>query len=432
MNERLRALYDEKGRIWARMEAIIAADLTDESRQEYERMEADLERVEGDIRRVSDHDRRTAEFANRGAGDGDTETRGDNAETRRRRAAGDGETSDEERSREERAHEAAFGAWLRRGINGISSEYREILESRAVALTDEQRAASAIDGVAGGFMVPNAWRDRVTVAMAATGRIADSFEQLNTDTGQPLPWPTADDTANEGEIIGENQDHDSPAATDLSFGQRMVGSFMISSRVIKVPLQLTRDTGGAMDAFVQRRLGERLGRTRNRHATLGTGAGQPEGIVNFAVGRTGANGQTTSIIWEDLVDLVHSVDPAYRDSGRCQFTLNDATIGSIRKLKGSDGHPVWIPGLVAGEPDRILTYPYQYNQHIPVMAASAKTIAFGDFLAGMVWRNVGGMTVLRLTERYAEKLQVGILAFASWDCGIQDSKAVRWYQNSAV
>lgn len=430
MDERLRQLYDEKGRIWTRMEEIIQAEMTDELRSEYQTLESNLDRVSADIARREDHSRRAADNARPGAGD--RRDQDDDGEQRRRQVRDNdgGGTADEQRAAAERAYDQVFDAWLRRGMGGLNAEQREILESRAAQLTDEQRAASALVGADGGFLIPPAFRDRITVAMTATGNIAASFEQLNTDTGQPLPWPTADDTANEGEIIGENADHDNDQGTDLTFGQKMVGSFTISSRVIKVPIQLSRDTGGAMDSFVSRRLGERLGRTRNRHATLGTGAGQPQGIANFAVGKQGTTGQTTSLIWEDLVDLEHSVDPAYRNSN-CRFVLHDNSLGSIRKLKGSDGQPVWTPGLVSGVPDRIHQYAYEINQHVPVMAASAKSIAFGDFQAGMVWRNVGNMTLLRLTERYAEKLQIGFLAFASWDCGIQDSKAVRWYQNSA-
>lgn len=423
MNERLRALYDEKGRIWARMEEIIAADLTDDLRAEYGRMEADLQRVEADIVRARAHDAQAARDA--------ANPRPADPVTTRERVATDPEQRDAGgETAEQRAYAQAFGGWLRRGFGGLNDEQRGILESGAASLTDEMRAASALDGVAGGFTIPPGFRNAITVAMAATGRIADAFEQFPTDTGQPMPWPTVDDTAQEGEIIGENTSHE--GGTDIAFGQKTIGSFTVSSRVILAPLQLTRDTGLNFDNFVSRRLGERLGRTRNRHATLGTGAGQPEGIANFATGKTGAGGQTTSVIFEDLIDLAHSVDPDYRASGRCRYVMNDGTIASVRKLKGSDGHPIWIPGLVAGEPDRINGYPYEFNQHVPVMAASAKSIAFGDFQAGMVWRNVGGMTLLRLAERYAEKLQVGFLAFASWDCGIQDSKAVRWYANAAA
>jgi HK97 family phage major capsid protein len=68
---------------------------------------------------------------------------------------------------------------------------------------------------------------------------------------------------------------------------------------------------------------------------------------------------------------------------------------------------------------------------MPTPAASAKTIAFGDFKAGYVIRQVQQVQTLRLVERYAEYLQVAFLGFARMDGMIQDSSAVRVYQHSA-
>ena len=57
---------------------------------------------------------------------------------------------------------------------------------------------------------------------------------------------------------------------------------------------------------------------------------------------------------------------------------------------------------------------FQINQAVASIAASAKTVAYGDF-SGYWIRDVTGMTLLRLTERYADYLQVGFLAFSRHD-----------------
>src|SRR3546814_1871356 len=44
----------------------------------------------------------------------------------------------------------------------------------------------------------------------------------------------------------------------------------------------------------------------------------PNGLITAAtVGKTGTTGQTLTVIYDDLVDLEHSVDPAYREGGNC-------------------------------------------------------------------------------------------------------------------
>src|SRR3546814_11896145 len=72
------------------------------------------------------------------------------------------------------------------------------------------------------------------------------------------------------------------------------------------------------ESFVRSRLGTLLGRITNKHCTTGTGGSQPNGLITAAtVGKTGTTGQTLTVIYDDLVDLEHSVDPAYREGGNC-------------------------------------------------------------------------------------------------------------------
>ncbi len=50
----------------------------------------------------------------------------------------------------------------------------------------------------------------------------------------------------------------------------------------------------------------------------------------------------TTITYDNIVDLVHSVDPAYRAGAR--FMFNDTVLASIRKLKrlaAVDGAELW-------------------------------------------------------------------------------------------
>src|SRR5690606_13896646 len=130
---------------------------------------------------------------------------------------------------------------------------------------------------------------------------------ISTSTGAPFDHPTTDGTEEVGEIVGENAE---VTDQDLSFGSKMIGAYKYSSKGVAVPFELLQDTGIDLEAFIIRRLAMRLARITNRHFTVGTGVNQPEGIVTAAqVGVTGGAGQTDSVTWEDLVDLIHSVDP---------------------------------------------------------------------------------------------------------------------------
>jgi HK97 family phage major capsid protein len=112
--------------------------------------------------------------------------------------------------------------------------------------------------------------------------------------------------------------------------------------------------------------------------------------------------------------------------------LADSSLAVIRKLKDSMGHPLWQPAVTAGAPDLLLGKPITIDQAVPAMAASAKSVLFGDFHAGYVVRRVAGGHLMRLTERYADYLQVGFFGFGRFDGQPDDTHAVRAYVNSAT
>jgi len=219
---------------------------------------------------------------------------------------------------------------------------------------------------------------------------------------------------------------------DVAFGQLVLGAFKYSSKMVLVSVELMQDNSINLANFLGEALGTRIGRITNNHFTTGAGTTLPKGIVTAATsGKVGLTGETTSLIFDDLVDLEHSVDPAYRQNGR--FMFHDKTLAALKKIKDSQQRPLFLPGLSVNAPDTILGYPYTVNQDMPQMAANAKSVVFGD-LSKYIIRDVLGITLLRLDERYAEFHQVAFLAFARFDGNLLDAGThpVKYFQNSAT
>jgi HK97 family phage major capsid protein len=254
---------------------------------------------------------------------------------------------------------------------------------------------------------------------------------LSTGSGNQINYPTTDATSEEGEIVGEN----ATVTTDdtITFGSVNINAYMYSSKAVAVPFQLLQDSMIDMEALVINRLGTRLGRITNKHYTTGTGNNQPRGIVTAAkLGVTAVSGQTDSIVYDDLVDMEHSVDPAYRVGG-CSWMFNDAALKSLKKLKDGEGRPLWLPGLTTKEPDTILSYPYTINQHMAVPAASAKSMLFGNFSYYMV-RDVMQVLLFRMTDSvFTLSGQVGFVAFFRTDGNLiaANNDAVRYFIQAA-
>lgn len=345
-----------------------------------------------------------------------------------RRQAADASTPDAQPT--DKDYRSAFDAYMRQGMSDISLEQRQLLQAqfRNLAPGAEQRALGTTSGSVGGYTVPEGFWAKVTETMKFYGGAADGAEEINTTSGNPLPWPTNDDTANVGYILGENT-----AATnegDLAFGQKNLGAYTFVSGPGLVSLQLLQDTGIDIESFVARKMGERLGRIQNTRFTTGTGSSQPQGYVYGAsTGKTTAG--ATAITYNEIIDLIHSVDAAYRATGRCRFKLHDLVLAYVRKIRDDSGgsglgRPIWEPSIQAGQPDTLLGYGVTINNDMDsTVATTKKTMAFGDHQAHFVVRRVQGGQLMRLAERYAEYLQVGFIAYERADSLVQDASAVK-------
>ena len=292
----------------------------------------------------------------------------------------------------------------------------------------EKRALSAVTGASGGYTVSEQIYNKLVDAMKHFGGMRPVANVIRTTTGADLPIPTANDTASEGELLGENT-----AATtgDVVFGQIIMKAYKYSSKVVLVPFELLQDSAFDIESFIAKKLGERIGRVTNKHFTTGDNASKPQGVITGAtLGKAGVAGQVASVTYDDLVDLIHSVDIAYRTGAK--FMMNDSTLKAIKKLKDSQGLPLWSRGMSDKEPDTIMGYPYIVNNDVPAMAASAKSILFGNFENYFI-RDVKDIQLYRISDKYIESGQVGFLAFYRGDARMVDAgtNPIKYYQNSA-
>jgi len=318
-------------------------------------------------------------------------------------------------------YDRAFDRWMRFGRDGLEPNEIRALQHGFVDLTQEARALGTGTGGAGGYTIPQGFQRKITETMKSFGGMRQNANVISTDSGATLPWPGNNDTGNLGTILDENT---AMSDLDVVFTTNNLGAFMYVSGMVKVSYQLLQDTFFDLEAFLARKLGERIGRIQNRHFTVGTDTTQPQGL---AVGGTSAltAASATAVTLAELMALKQAVDPAYRDGGNAKWMMNDTTLGEISGLLDSTGRPIWQPDLTGSAPDRLLGYPVVVNPDMPNTATGQKAIAFGDFRAGYIIRDVRGIQVQRLTERYAEFLQVAFYAYARADGGVDDASAFR-------
>lgn len=335
----------------------------------------------------------------------------------------------------EKRLDAAFTQFIRGGIEGVDQEHRSLVAARYQS-APELRAEGIATGSAGGYLVPPGFWNNLLIAMKAYGGLLNEVGIIETTTGQPLQWPGADDTANVGAILGENTQ---VSQQDIVFTTQTLNAYTYTSKLVLVSLQLLQDSAFNVDSFVNGRLAERIARIQATHIVSGSGSGQPQGIVTGVTNTTTlATGATTTLGsgttgYDSLLDLIHSVDPAYRALPDTKFAAHDSFVKAVRKVKDTQGRPLWQPDYLAGgDRDTILGYPVTIDNSMATMAASSTSALFGNFRRGYIWRRVLGLQMLRLTERYADYLQVGFLGFMRGDGKVQDPKALAALVQSAT
>lgn len=341
-------------------------------------------------------------------------------------AGGSAGTVAERTAQHDEAYTRAFGSYLRHGLERLDGEQRQMLMANFTA-GDEFRAQATTSGSVGGYFIPPGYRATITESMKAFGGIINHANVITTSTGNPLQWPTNDDTGNVGAILAENS---AVTETPVALGTKTIGAYMYTSKLVLVSLQLLQDSVFDLDTWLPGKLGMRIGRATAAHMISGNGTSQPEGVAtNATSGVTGAAG--FGITYDNIIDLEHSIDPAYRASGRCRFLFNDATLAVLRKLKDTQGRPLWLPVPTSGMPSTINGIEYTIDQGMASPGASTKSILFGDFQQAYIVRMVHDMQMVRLAERYAEMLQVGFFGFVRLDAKADDANAVRALQHGS-
>lgn len=317
-------------------------------------------------------------------------------------------------AQDEHSEIRAFYGYLRGGLATLDASERAIL-LRGAASADPlliRAAQTTGTGSGGGYAVPDAAMAPLVEAMKLVGGLLPYATIVPSQTGADLPIPTDNETAVEGEIVSENSQHNEG---DIALSQVVLQSFLYSSKIVRVSIQLMDDAGFDFGAYVLRKLGERIGRITAKHWIVGSGASQPRGIVTAAsVGKTAAS--ATAVTYDELVDLLHSVDPIYRQNGT--WLVSDVTFAAFRKLKDGQNRPLYGE-LANAEPNMLLGHKVSIDPNMPSMTTGQKAIIFGDLKSYYV-RLVKGPRVLRLEERYADFAQLGFLSFLRADGDLVD------------
>ena len=289
---------------------------------------------------------------------------------------------------------------------------------------DVQNALQVGTDSEGGYLVPDEFERTLVEALQEENLFRQLATIITTSSGdRKIPV-----VASKGTASWVDEEGAIPESDD-AFGQVSIGAYKLAT-MIKVSEELLNDSVFNLEQYIAKEFGRRLGAKEEEAFFIGDGTGKPTGIFN-ATGGAGVGITTasaTAITIDEIMDLFYSLKSPYRKSA--VFVTNDATVKSIRKLKDGNGQYIWQPSVTAGQPDTILNRPLKTSAYVPVIAATAKTIAFGDFSYYWV-ADRQGRSFQRLNELYAATGQVGFKATQRVDGRLILAEAVKLLQMKA-
>lgn len=401
MKDRLKGLFEERAKVSAEQRALLDAAATekrsmnDTEEASYDKLEARFLAIDKEIGLLQTQEERAKKLAES--------------------AYQQGQSTDKQESEEQR-YAKVFESYLRFGMGRLSPEERSVMQQSFV----ENRAQSVGTNSAGGFTVPIGFSGELEKAIKYFGPMLNVGRTMVTSTGNLINWPTVNDTANVGGLIAENADH-AASVTDVAFANLQLTAYGFTSGIVKVSNELLQDSAFDMSVELSALLGERLGRALNTFFTTGTGSSQPQGVVTGA--SAGITAGASAITADNLLDLQHSVDRAYRLNGR--YMMNDTTLAAVRKLKDTTNQYLWQVGdMRTGAPGTIFGLPYEINNDMAGVATTNKSVLFGDFQKFVI-RQALGIQLVRLEERFADFNQTGFLAISRFDSRVIQPAAIK-------
>ena len=300
-------------------------------------------------------------------------------------------------------------------VNKRASEaVRKVLTN--TSLTSEESALvekrDSISGIAGTNILPTTVSDSIESAIIHIGGFISNAGQVITTAGNPMNFPTANNTAQKGTWVDE---YESTTVASPTFTPNTLNAYTLASNIVPISLELIQDSEFDLIAWLQSELTMCLSAGLNEAITKGNGTSRPTGIVGSATAVEG----TASITFDNLMDLKAGVNAAYWQNAK--FMMNPKTFVSLRKVKGNDGQYVWNNIANAAVP-MIDGHEVILNSDLDDIAATGgkAPVLFGDFSKYKL-RLVRNISFSVLREVYAAYRAVGVMAFLRADGKLLDA-----------
>ena len=320
----------------------------------------------------------------------------------------------------------AFRDFLRGGDPAAMMQYARPLDA----------ASTTMVGPNTGWLVPQ--------------EIADGISKLERDYSPLRQWAQiyqaqtdivdflANDRSATSGWVGEQ---DARASTNPD--QSLKVSIPLGEIYANVPMtqRMLDDAPDIADAYTSETIADQMAQQEGASFINGDGTNKPRGLLTYPTATTndftrafgtlqyrptGAAGAFVAApnSGDCLVNLVADLRPRYRQHSSVAWLMSSSTQAAVRLIKDSQGRPLYVPGLLESEPDRLLGYPVAIDENMPAIAANSYSIAFGAWGRGyVICDHKVGLRILR--DPFTAKPNVQFYATRRVGASLYNSEAIK-------
>lgn len=204
---------------------------------------------------------------------------------------------------------------------------------------------------------------------------------------------------------------DSGKFTSVDLGGYLAGALTLIGRSVE------NNSAFSVVDFIISQMAEAIATWLEGQLLTGTGSSAAQGAL--ATTNTLTTAAAAAITADELIDLQTKVKQAYQ-ANAC-WTMNPATFTLVKKLKDGNNRYLLQDDLTGEFPYRLLGKPVFLSDNMPAVAASAKTVLYGDY-SGLSVNFRENISIQVLREKYATQHAIGVVSWFEFDSRVTDNQ----------
>lgn len=303
--------------------------------------------------------------------------------------------------------------------NPQANESTEVVEERAfsdyvLGKVSELRAGEQnVTMTNNGAIIPTSIANKIIVAVKQRCPILAGATIYNVKGTLKVPvWGKANTTHDIA--VGYQTEFTDITADAGKFTSVDLGGYLVGALTL-IGKSVENNGSFSVVDFIVNQMAEEIASFLSGELLKGSGSSACTGALSTTTSLTAASASAITV--DELIELQAKVKQVYQ-ANSC-WTMNPATLTAIRKLK-VDNKYILQDDLTGEFPYRLLGKPVYIDDNMPTIAASAKTVLYGDYTGLSVnFRENISIEVLR--EKYATQHAIGVVAWCEVDSKVTDN-----------